>query len=221
MAEHENTAAAVNGQSSASRSGIDDDETVYQVVVNQEEQYSIWPGYRGNPPAGWRAIGVSGNKSLCLAHINQVWTDMRPVSLRRRMEEAARQPAAQPVHPVDESPERNLVEFLEQGEHRVEASLRPERSASALKAALDRGYVHLKFTGTRGGTELGVQLDVEHSRLDRADFATGSGAIHLEGTLELDGVDVRCIADLDLAQLAGNGWLQRVGGPARTSTVHS
>ncbi len=66
----------------------DDDSTRYQVVVNHEEQYSIWPADRALP-LGWQAEGFSGSKAECLAHIEAVWTDMRPLSLRRRMEEDA------------------------------------------------------------------------------------------------------------------------------------
>ena len=63
----------------------DDDAHDYQVVVNSEEQYSIWPADL-EPPAGWRAQGPSGSKAACLAHIDEVWTDMRPRSLRLRVE---------------------------------------------------------------------------------------------------------------------------------------
>lgn len=65
-----------------------DDKQTYQVVVNDEEQYSIWPADR-DLPAGWRADGTEGTRADCLAHIGEVWTDMRPLSLRRRMAEAA------------------------------------------------------------------------------------------------------------------------------------
>jgi len=61
----------------------------YHVVVNDEEQYSIWPAER-EPPAGWRATGFTGTKQACLAHIEEVWTDMRPLSLRKKMEQAGR-----------------------------------------------------------------------------------------------------------------------------------
>ena len=57
-----------------------------KVVVNHEEQYSIWPADR-QPPAGWREVGKEGTKDECLAYIKEVWTDMRPLSLRIRMEE--------------------------------------------------------------------------------------------------------------------------------------
>jgi MbtH protein len=67
-----------------------EDTTIYKVVVNHEEQYSIWPVERENP-LGWRDAGKSGSKTECLAHIREVWTDMRPLSLRKKMEETARQ----------------------------------------------------------------------------------------------------------------------------------
>lgn len=67
----------------------DDNDTIYLVVVNHEEQYSIWPEYR-EIPNGWQTVGKSGNKAECLAYIDEVWTDMRPLSLRKQMEEAAK-----------------------------------------------------------------------------------------------------------------------------------
>ena len=60
------------------------DETVYKVVVNHEEQYSIWPAHRENA-LGWTDEGTTGTKEECLDHIERVWTDMRPLSLRRKM----------------------------------------------------------------------------------------------------------------------------------------
>jgi MbtH protein len=62
----------------------DELETTYQVVVNHEEQYSIWPAERELPP-GWTAVGKSGPKAECLQYISEVWTDMRPLSLRRAL----------------------------------------------------------------------------------------------------------------------------------------
>ena len=57
----------------------------YDVVVNDEGQYSVWPAHRPTPP-GWRTIGVLGTREECLAHIRAVWTDMRPLSVRQAME---------------------------------------------------------------------------------------------------------------------------------------
>lgn len=65
-----------------------EDTTIYKVVLNHEEQYSIWPSYRENP-LGWRDAGKSGSKAECLAYIGEVWTDMRPLSLRKKMAESA------------------------------------------------------------------------------------------------------------------------------------
>ena len=66
----------------------DEDRTVYKVVVNHEEQYSIWPADRENP-SGWRDAGKSGSKAECLEYVKEVWTDMRPLSLRKQMAQAA------------------------------------------------------------------------------------------------------------------------------------
>lgn len=61
-----------------------DDTTTYRVVMNHEEQYSIWPVDR-DLPLGWTEAGKTGSKAECLEHVKTVWTDMRPLSLRKRM----------------------------------------------------------------------------------------------------------------------------------------
>jgi MbtH protein len=76
-----------------------EDLTIYKVVVNHEEQYSIWPTDR-ETPLGWRDGGKEGSKTDCLAYIKEVWTDMRPLSLRRRMESEERNQAQ---HAEDEA----------------------------------------------------------------------------------------------------------------------
>jgi MbtH protein len=58
-----------------------EEDGAYSVVVNQEEQYSIWRADR-EPPAGWRRTGRLGDKAQCLAHVATAWTDMRPLSTR-------------------------------------------------------------------------------------------------------------------------------------------
>ena len=65
-----------------------EDTTIYKVVMNHEEQYSICPADRENP-LGWTDAGKSGLKAECLEYIKEVWTDMRPLSLRKKMEAAA------------------------------------------------------------------------------------------------------------------------------------
>jgi MbtH protein len=76
------------GPGAASIFTEDDDERTYKVVINDEDQYSIWPAARDNPP-GWRDAGKSGTRAECLAHINESWTDMRPLSLRAGLAERA------------------------------------------------------------------------------------------------------------------------------------
>jgi MbtH protein len=61
-----------------------EDTIIYKVVINHEEQYSIWPADR-EPPLGWKEVGKHGLKAECLAYIKDVWTDMRPLSLRQKM----------------------------------------------------------------------------------------------------------------------------------------
>jgi len=103
-----------------------------------------------------------------------------------------------------------LVEKLCEGDHSVIASLRPEKTVNAFKDRIDMGYVHIKFTETKGGTELGIRLDRNTLDLSQADFENQEGAAHLEGELTLDYVKVRCVVDLDLKTLAGKGRLVRV-----------
>jgi len=101
----------------------------------------------------------------------------------------------------------DLVKHLCQGDHPVEVSLRPERTVQALKECIDRNYVHIKFTDTRGGTELGVRLDRQLTDLSKADFEQQRGRVRIVGGLTLDYVKVQCVADIDLPGLAGTGHL--------------
>ncbi len=64
-----------------------EERTTYTVVINHEEQYSIWPADR-EPPLGWERVGEPGNKQSCLDYIERTWTDMRPLSLRRKQDAA-------------------------------------------------------------------------------------------------------------------------------------
>ena len=66
-----------------------EDRTIYRVVINHEEQYSIWPADRENA-LGWNDVGITGTRQEVMDYIREVWTDMRPLSLRKKMEEAER-----------------------------------------------------------------------------------------------------------------------------------
>jgi uncharacterized protein YbdZ (MbtH family) len=191
-----------------------EDTTIYEVVMNHEEQYSIWPADRENP-LGWKDVGKRGLKQECLDYIEEVWTDMRPLSLRKQMAEAAQRPAPPPAVPNDEPSTATLtgdelVDRLCEGDHPVEAGLRPEKTVQVLKENIDRGYVHIKFTSTKGGTELGFRLDNDLSDLSKADFEKQNGTVHLVGALTLNYVKVWCVADIDLKTLTGQGHLKPV-----------
>jgi hypothetical protein len=112
-----------------------------------------------------------------------------------------------------------LVQRLTNGPHPIIA----ERSASAqeLREQIDRGFVLLKFPNTRGGTELGSQLDMEQTRLDGANFESGVGSVRLVGNLTLNYDKVQLVADIDLASLKGTGHLvlvEEAGGSQHART---
>jgi hypothetical protein len=87
----------------------------------------------------------------------------------------------------------------------------PKPTLEELRNRLESiGIVFIKFTQTRGGTDLGIRLDQAASDLSAADFEQGSGTVHIEGTLVLNDDPVRCIADIDLATLKGSGRLMVV-----------
>jgi hypothetical protein len=100
-----------------------------------------------------------------------------------------------------------LVQRLSEGDHPVTVG-GPQPSLQELqKRATDMGYVCIKFTDTRGGTDLGVRVDKEATDLSQANFEQGTGTAHIEGTLTLNYVKVRCVADINLATLDGIGHL--------------
>lgn len=101
-----------------------------------------------------------------------------------------------------------LVERLSTGTHPVTVGGQNPSLDEFERQIEERGYVHIKFTDTAGGTELGVRVDKAATNLDDANFDTAEGNAHVEGVLTLNFVPVRCIADIDLATLKGTGHLE-------------
>jgi len=100
-----------------------------------------------------------------------------------------------------------LIQRLSQGEHPITVG-GPKPSLEEFKKRVgDMGYVFIKFTETRGGTDLGIRVDRQATDLSQANFAQASGVAHVEGTVTLNYVKVRCVADVDLATLNGSGHL--------------
>lgn len=187
----------------------EEDKTIYKVVRNHEEQYSIWPEYK-QIPLGWNDVGKAATRSECLAYIKEVWTDMRPLSLRKKMEELAKNPPPARVPATAGTPEERLVDRLCKGDHHVEISLRPNVSAKAFKEAIDTGYVRVKFTDTKGGTELGLRVNNDACNFQDANFEQATGRAKVVGDLTLDYTRVRCIAEIDLQSLAGQSHLEKI-----------
>ncbi len=100
-----------------------------------------------------------------------------------------------------------LPHKLSKGDHKVIFPSRLDDPHQELQDCIGRDYVHIKFTETRGGTELGFRLDPDHSDLEGADWDNKSGKIKMAGNLTLDYVKVRCVAELDVDSLAGLGHL--------------
>lgn len=102
----------------------------------------------------------------------------------------------------------DLVERLSTTQ-RVEAG-GPDPTAEDLRRRVqDLKYAFIRFPSTEGGTDLGMTVDEYATRTDGADFGAATGTVHIEGTLQLDFENLRCVADLDLATLSGEGRLVR------------
>jgi hypothetical protein len=100
-----------------------------------------------------------------------------------------------------------LVQRLTDGEHPVIVGGHQPDLADFKQRVEELGYVFIKFTQTRGGTDLGMRVDKQATNVSKADFAQGRGSVHVEGLLTLNYEHVRCIADIDLATLSGTGRL--------------
>jgi len=183
-----------------------EDTNEYVVVLNDEEQYSIWRADRPLPP-GWRGDGTKGRKAECLAHIGKVWTDMRPLSVRR----AAAAPLDPSVVPEPTTPrggKNDLVARLEASQPIVFAG-RSEATREELGAQVERGRVFVRFEKT--GTDLGIRLSATAHAAARHILASNGESIAIEGELILNYNRVRFIGALELATLRGTGKLEYLG----------
>jgi hypothetical protein len=102
-----------------------------------------------------------------------------------------------------------LVQRLSEGKHEVVIGHRDE-PYEEIKQRIEDGYIHIKFTQTKGGTELGINVDLNNTNVKELDFEQKKGLLHIEGTTNLNYNEVRCIADIDLATKKGKGNLQVV-----------
>jgi len=100
-----------------------------------------------------------------------------------------------------------LVKRLSEGKHEVVIGHR-DKPYEEIKQRIEDGYIHIKFTQTKGGTELGINVDLNNTNVRDLDFTKGEGLLHIEGTTNLNYDAVRLIADIDLASKKGEGYLQ-------------
>lgn len=176
---------------------------IHYVVVNDELQYSIWP--TPTPPAGWTIVGPAGTRDACLDRIEQLWTDMRPLSLREFMAaQADGGSIAQTEAPLEDGPD--LVSRLGV-EQELELELFGAPSLELLRERIEHGVVHIRFPGTRGATLLAVELDADSKR--RAATGALAGVLELVATLQLDFVDLQLKAQVEIETLRGRGQLVR------------
>ena len=102
-----------------------------------------------------------------------------------------------------------FIQRLSEGKHEVVIGHRDE-PYEEIKERIEDGYIHIKFTKTRGGTELGINVDLNSTNVKNLDFTKGEGLLHIEGTTNLNYNAVRLIADIDLASRKGEGYLEVV-----------
>lgn len=183
-----------------------DDEVLYSVVMNSEEQYSIWPVFK-TVPQGWDTVGVSGSKDICLSHIKEVWTDMRPLSLRKKIKEAelkAGSATDNRTTPLQkEGQQESIVSFLERIQDHPVTVKPTNRNFQEFKESLARHYVHLTFTDTRGGTTVAVRLIPEKVNVEGENILQETGTVHFEGSFILDYSRMKCIAAINLKTFEG------------------
>lgn len=100
-----------------------------------------------------------------------------------------------------------LVKKLSENKQEVIIGYRNE-SYEEIKQRIEDGFIHIKFTQTKGGTELGINVDLNNTNVNEIDFMQQKGILHIEGVTNLNYNKVRCIADIDLAIKKGTGYLQ-------------
>lgn len=182
-------------------------EILYRVVINTEEQYSIWPIFK-EIPTGWRAEGKDGAKSECLDYIEEVWTDMRPLSLRKWLKEQDNAKFERDPRIVFESSpsSQNMhsptVNRLLKGTQSI--NLNTITDLDDLIESIKRKYVFVTFTGTQGGTTLGLQLKKDTCRWEKRGFPKNIKKVEIYGTVSLDSCPLVIKAEIDLKSFTGH-----------------
>lgn len=190
-------------------------DTIYSVVINAEEQYSIWPTFKKCVPPGWKEVGIKGSESLCLNQIEKLWTDMRPLSLRKKVQERQKNWEKQKESLINAPPQKpksfqsQTVAFLTKGQHPINCQ-NLYKSCEALKESIKNGHIHLTFTDTKGQTCLSLALDTQKTMSTQKNLEKDTEEVSIEGNLVLDFSHIRCLAKIRLPSMQGAGTLKLI-----------
>lgn len=176
---------------------IHDDQ--YNVVVNAEEQYSIWPKYQ-KIPNGWHSIDFVGSKNECLDYIGVIWKDIRPLSLRKRLSQNLRYDEAgvNSEKIKYETQHTSLVDLLLSKQHDI---VLPVESKDKLFEEVNSGYLNVIVLDTKGRTELNITIAKNSCPVEGS--LTAQKDLSLCGNIELDYQKLKFDINLDLVHLKG------------------
>ena len=176
-------------------------EDLYRVVINDEEQYSIWALWK-DIPEGWYEVGVDGTEDKCLSYIEENWKDIRPLSLRKRLKEL--EDSEQEWEEI-EVVEPSLIDRLISKKTAVEV-VADGWSDFVREAA--NGYIHIKFTETNGGTEIGIDIP-KISKSDLEKLKSKNEKLFVTSSFSLDYVNLEVKIWIDLSDLTGYSVLNK------------
>lgn len=177
----------------------------FQVVLDIEEQFSIWPTSR-RLPAHWKSVDVQGTLEDCLDYIERLWVDMRPLSLRKHMAEV--RPREPEGAPSDDGIYPPVAEYLRNKRQKVSLREVCEGGCEDLKDAVSRGRLYVSLEHTLGGTDLTLTLEGSEAPVDiEALFRTG-GTARWRGHVCLD--SEAYIFAVEVTLPVGEAWITRI-----------
>lgn len=180
-----------------------EDNFKYIVVVNHEEQYSIWRA-DFELPGGWSSCGFEGYRDECIAYVDKVWLDMRPLSVRRALQEIEKNTqSAQPQQGHEAPPREPLVSRLTKEKRRFEFVSANELSRDLIKQSIKRGVVHFRIPDTDGGTVIGLVIDEAKAKECVASIDAGCEELSIVGRFTLDYMNAVCKLSANLSSFDG------------------
>lgn len=175
-------------------------QELYEVVKNIEEQYSIWPQNK-EVPSGWKKVGYSGEKDVCLKHIEQVWTDMRPLSLRKHIE--SMKTSSRVNNERLQTDTESLVDLLlNKDVHAVSLPYQPVDMPDFLDQ-LRSGICYIEFNEVFSQPQIAISLTSENYELN-------ANYILFKGSLTLDLIPIQCHCKFDSKNFRGTCRVKKI-----------